>query len=78
MTNMRVRVRYDLKLGDATIEVIYVLKTHSLFSRLLHVQLSKPYQFKITIREIFPANIKLFALEEWPQSYTNFSRSKFK
>ena len=67
MTNMCASV-YDLKLGNPTIQAIYVLRTCSLFSRLLHVKLSKPYEFKITIREIIPANIKLFALKERPQS----------
>ena len=36
----------------------------------LLVKLSKSYQFKIIIRETIPENIKLFALNVWPQSWT--------
>ena len=35
----------------------------SLFSRLMPVQLSKPYQFKITIQGIIPQSIKSFELK---------------
>ena len=41
-----------------------------LFSRLLPVQLSKPYQFKISIRGIIPEKIKSFKLKTQPQSCT--------
>ena len=46
------------------------LKAYSLFSRLLPVQLSKPYQFKTTIRETIPENTKSFKLNGKPQSWT--------
>ena len=36
----------------------------------MHIQLSKPYQFKITIGDIIPAHIKLFAVNERQQSCT--------
>ena len=41
----------------------------SLFSRLLPVQLSKTYQFKITMQGIIPQNIKSFEQKTPPQSF---------
>ena len=43
---------------------------YSIFSKLLPVQLSKHYQFKITIRQIIPENIKPFELNTKPHSCT--------
>ena len=62
-----VGAHYDLKLATYA---IYVIGTYSLFSRLLHIQLSEPYQFKIALSEVIPKNIKSFELHTPPQSFT--------
>ena len=53
------------------------LKKKILFSRIFYVWLSNFYQFKITIREIIPENIKSFKLKVQlvPRTQTFFSEN---